>query len=272
VSVGSVAAKSRRAGQSPWVERLGRTGLVAQGVLYGVIAILAARVALGARDESPDRHGALREIAQQPFGKALLVVLALGFAAHALWRLAEAALDRDNEGIGPKGLAKRVANLGRAGWYGALCALTVAKIGGAGDSGGHEKKTTGGVLALPLGRWIVLAVGLGFLGAAVFNGYRAVTCKFEKKLKKDEMNEAEEAGATGLGIVGFLARGIIFGLVGAFLVKAAWEYDPKEARGLDGALLEVAQQPYGELLLGAVSVGLMAFALYCFVQARYRRI
>ena len=86
------------------------------------------------------------------------------------------------------------------------------------------------------------------------------------------MGEAEETAATGVGILGHLARMLVFGLIGLFLLKAAWEFDPKEARGLDGALMELAQQPYGGLLLGAVAVGLMAYALYCFVQARYRRI
>ena len=272
MSVGSIAAKGRRAGKSPWVERLGRAGLVAQGTLWGVVALLAAKVALGGREESPDRHGALREIAQQPFGQALLVLLAIGLAGYALWRLAQAVLDRDDEGEGAKGLAKRATSLGRAGWYAALCGLTVAKIAGAGDSGGNEKKTTGGVLAMPLGRYVVYAVGLAFAGVALFNVYRAVTCKFEKKLKKGEMNEAEQAGATTVGIFGHLARGVVFGLVGAFLLKAAWQFDPKEAVGLDGALLEVSQQPYGELLLGGVAAGLGAFAVWCLVQARYRRI
>jgi hypothetical protein len=270
--VGSVAAKGRRAGQSHWVERLGRAGLVAQGVLYGVIGILALKIALGAGDESPDKSGALREIAQQPFGEFLLIVLALGFGAHALWRLAEAILDSNDQGDGLKGLAKRLGYLGRAGLYGALCGLTIAKVLGTSDRGGNEQETTGGVLAMPLGRWIVLAVGLGFLAAAGFQAYRAVTCKFEGKLKMGEMNEVEEKGSIGLGIVGYTARAVVWSLVGAFLVKAAWEYDPKEARGLDGALLELAQQPYGGILLGVVSAGLIAFGLYCFVQARYRRI
>jgi hypothetical protein len=270
--VGSLAAKGRRAGQSEWVERLGRAGLVAQGALYGVIGILAAKVALGAREEGPDKHGALREVAQQPFGKGLLVALALGFAAYALWRLAQAVLDRNSEGEGAKGIAKRLGYLGRASWYATLCGLTIAKIAGAGDTGGNEQQTTGGVLAMPLGRWIVLGVGLACLGVGAFNAYRAVTCNFEKKLKKSEMSKVEQAGATGVGILGYLARGVVFSLVGIFLVRAAWEYDAHKARGLDGALLEVAQQPYGGALLGAVSVGLIAFALYCFVQARYRRI
>lgn len=274
MSTGTIAAKGRRAGKSPWVERLGRLGLVAKGVLYGVVGILAIKVALGGREQSPDRDGALRAIAEQPFGRGLLVLLALGLVAYALWRLAQAFLDRDDEGEGIKGLAKRAGAFGRAGWYGALAGLTVDRIfeGSAGGGGGSEKKTTGGVFDLPLGRWLVAAVGLAFIAAGLFNGYRAVTCKFNKKLKQGEMNDAEEAAATGLGILGHLARLVVFGLIGLFLVKAAWEFDAKETRGLDGALLEVSQAPYGGLLLGAVAVGLLAYALYCLVQARYRRI
>lgn len=272
MSSGTIGAKGRRAGKSPWVERLGRLGLVAKGVLYAVIGVLAIQVALGGRAESPDKGGALRTIAEQPFGKGLLVLLALGLAAYALWRLAQGILDRDSEGEGPKGLVKRAGALGKAGWYGTLCVLTVSTLVGNGSGGGNEQKTTAGVFDRPGGRYLVYAAGLAFLGAAGFNGWRAVTGKFDKKLKKSEMSKAEEKAATGVGILGHLARFAIFGLIGAFLVRAAWEFDPKKARGLDGALLELAQQPYGGFLLGAVAVGLIAYALYCFVQARYRRI
>ena len=103
VSTGSIAAKGRRAGKSPWVERLGRIGLVAKAVLYAVIGVLAIQVARGGREESPDKGGALRTIAEQPFGKGLLVLLACGLAGYALWRLAQGILDRDNEGEGLKG-------------------------------------------------------------------------------------------------------------------------------------------------------------------------
>ena len=274
MSEGTIAAKGRRAGQSPWVERLGRIGLVAKGVLYAVVALLAVKVALGGREESPDRHGALRTIAEQPFGKGLLILLAAGLAGYALWRLAQAILDRDNEGEGLKGLAKRGASLAKAGWYGTLCVLTVSTLigNGSGSGSGNEQKTTAGIFERPGGRYLVYAAGLAFLGAAAFNGWRAVTCKFNKKLKTAEMGDAEETAATGVGILGHLARMVVFGLVGVFLLRAAWDYNSKEARGLDGALLEVAQAPYGGLLLGAVAVGLFAYALYCFVQARYRRI
>ncbi len=267
-----MAAKGRRAGQSPWVERLGRAGLVAKGVLYAVIGIIAIQVALGADEKNPDKNGALRTIAQQPFGKALLVLLALGLAGYALWRLAQAILDRDSEGEGAKGLAKRAGNLAKGGWYGVLCVLTVSTLVGSGGGGGNEQQTTAGIFERPFGRYVVYAAGLAFVAAALFNAWRAITCKFNKKLKTGEMGDAEETAATGLGIIGHLARFVVFGLVGLFLLRAAWEFDPKKARGLDGALLEVSQQPYGRFLLGAVAIGLMAYALYCFAEARYRRI
>ena len=268
----TIASKWRRAGKSPWVERLGRLGLVAKGVLYAVIGILAIEVALGGREQSPDRQGALRAIAEQPFGKGLLVLLALGLAAYALWRLAQGILDRDSEGDGPKGLVKRGAALAKAGWYGTLCALTVSVLVGGNGGGGNEQQTTAGVFDRPGGRYLVYGVGVAFLGAAVFNGYRALTCKFNDKLKTGKMGDVEEKAATGIGVLGHLARFVVFALIGLFLVRAAWEFDPKEARGLDGALLEVAQARYGGPLLGAVAIGLLAYALYCFVQARYRKI
>lgn len=272
MSSGTIAARGRRAGQSPWVERLGRAGLVAKGVLYAVVGVLAVKVALGGREESPDRHGALRTIADQPFGRGLLILLAIGLAGYALWRLAQAVLDRDFEGDDAKGLAKRAANLAKAGWYGILCGLTVSVLVGNGSGGGSEQQQTAGVFERPFGRYVVYAAGLAFAAAAVFNGYRAVTCKFNKKLNTSQMGEAEEPAATAVGVLGHLARMVVFGLVGLFLVEAAWKYDPHQARGLDGALLEVSQRPYGSWLLGAVAVGLIAYAVHCLVQAKYRRI
>jgi hypothetical protein len=200
------------------------------------------------------------------------VLLALGLAGYAVWRLAQAVLDRDDEGEGAKGLAKRAGNLAKGVWYGVLCGLTLSVLVGNGGGGGNEQQTTAGVFERPFGRYLVYAAGIAFLGAALFNAWRAVTCKFNEKLKTGEMGDAEETAATGAGVLGHLARFVVFALVGLFLVRAAWQFDPKEARGLDGALLEVSQQPYGGVLLGAVAVGLLAYAAYCLVQARYRRI
>ena len=182
-------------------------------------------------------------------------------------------LDRDNEGEDPKGLAKRAGAIARAGWY---VSSPGSPWSGSSTRGAAEARTSSRPPpASSTSRSAATSstrAGLTFLGAAGFNGYRAVTCKFNKKLKTHEMNEAEEAAATGIGVLGHLARAVVFTLIGLFLLKAAWEFDPSKARGLDGALMEVAQQPYGGLLLGAVAAGLISYALYCFAQARYRRI
>ncbi len=268
----SLADKGRRVGRGRWVERLGRAGLVAKGVLYVVVAILAANVALGTGGEEADREGALRAIAAQPFGRGLLSLLAVGLFGYAIWRLAQGVLDRDLKGEQPSGLAKRAGVVAQGLWWGALGVLTVSKIVGAGSerASNKEDEATAGVLGLPFGRYLVFALAAGFLAAAAWNAYRALTGQFRKRLRTEQMDEAEETAATGVGVLGHLARFVVFGLIGLFLAKAAWQFDPDQTRSLDGALREVAVQPYGAFLLGAVAIGLSAYGLYCFVQARYR--
>jgi hypothetical protein len=257
---------------SPWVERAGRLGLLAKGTLYAIVGLLALQIPLGTGGETTDRQGALRTVAQQPFGEVLLLVLAVGLIGYAVWRFVQAFLDRGDEGTGPKGLAKRVGYLGRGALYLVSAGVAFAIVAGAGSGGGNEREEAANVMQLPLGRWIVGAVGLGFLAAGGYNVYRSLTGKFRKELREHEMGEKAIPGAIAVGVIGHAARGVVFGLVGIFLVRAAWQYDPDEAIGIDGALRKLAQGPYGELLLGAVATGLLAYAVYCFVQARYREV
>jgi len=269
---------ARRAGRGEGVEWLGRVGLVAQGVIYVLIGVLAAEVAIDGRDssEQPDKTGALRLVADQPFGTWLLSVLGIGLAAFALWRVAQAVVDREGKGDDASGLATRAGYLAIGLVYAALAVLAFTIVLGgkqsAGGSGGSEQKATAGLLGLPLGRELVFAVAAGFLAAAGWNAYRALGGDLDKHLKTGEMSKAERKTAVAIGAVGYLARAAVFGLIATFLAKAALEFDPKQARSLDGALLELAQQPYGPVLLALVAAGLTAFGLWCVVQARYREL
>jgi fumarate reductase subunit D len=252
-----------------WIDGLARAGLAAKGVSFVLVAVLAILVALGEGGETTDRQGALRTIAQHPLGKVLLLLLAVGFAGYALWRLADAVLDLRDEGDDAAGLTKRATSVAKAAIYAALLATTISVLLGSGGGGGKsEQKATGGVLDWPGGRELVLAAAVAVGAAAAWNLYRGVTRKFEEKLRG--MGEGVERAAVALGIVGHGARGVVFAIAAWFLAKAAIQFDPHEAVGLDGALARLAQEPYGKVLLGLTAGGLLAHGVYCLFEARYR--
>jgi Domain of Unknown Function (DUF1206) len=271
-----VRTTGRTVGHGDGVEWAGRVGLIAKAVSYALIGVLAIQIPLGQGGQAADRQGVLRQLASEDWGPAALIALAVGFACYAVWRVVEALVDRQHEGHDPKGLAKRARSLGLGVLYVASAAAAVALVlgssGSGGAAGGDEKQETARVLDWPAGRWLVLAVGLGFLADGLYNLYRGVTTKFRERLKTGEMSPGVERAAVTSGVVGHLARGVVFALVGVFLAKAAIEYDSSEAVGIDGALLKLAQHDQGPLLLGLVAAGLIAYALYCLVEARYRKI
>jgi len=266
---------AQEAASSPWTERLARAGLVAKGLSFGLVAVLALDVAISGTGKLEDRPGALRDVAERPFGRVLLGALAVGLAGYAIWRLVLAVLGRKLETGERESAPKRVADVARVvlyGWLAFLCAELVFDADEGSGQGNDETELTARILDWPLGRWLVGAAGLAVIGAGAFNLYRAVSQKFRKDLKEQQMKGEERRWYTVIGVIGHAARGVVFSLVGFFIVKAAWEFDPKEAIGLDGALAKVAHAEYGSLLLGAVAAGLLAYALFCFIQARYRRV
>lgn len=272
--VDAALAQGRRAGRSRWLGRVGRIGLVAKGMSYALVGVLAIALAAGVGGRATGRQGALEVLADEPWGRALILGLVLGFGAYALWRLAQALFDREGEGTDPPGLAKRVGYLGRAVLYGALAATAATLLDGTESETSETteaRQTTAQVLDWPAGRWLIGAVGVGFLVVAVFNAYRAFTQKFEEKWYVP-VGEGTKNVLAALGSVGLLARFVVFGLVGLFLVKSAYEYDPQEAIGLDGALRKLADGEYGQALLGALGAGVLCYAVFCFTEARYRRV
>lgn len=273
MSIATAHHAGRAAAHGDWVERAGRVGLVAKGVSYGIIGVLAIQMALGQGGQAADRQGVLRHLASESWGGAALVALAVGFAAYALWRFADAVFDRQREGDDAGGLAKRAKSFGIGVIYTASAAAAAALVRStSAGTGGSEQEETARVLEWPAGRWIVLAVAIGFVADGLYNVYNGVTEKFRERLIDGRMHGAVRTWAVRSGVVGHVARGVVFTIIGVFLGKAAIEYDPDEAVGIDGALLKLVEQPYGKVLLGLVAAGLIAYAIYCLVEARYRRI
>jgi hypothetical protein len=258
----------------PWVEPLARLGLAARGLVYAIVGILAVRIAM-AKPEEADRRGALEAVGRQPFGKVLLAVMAVGFAGYALWRFLQALLDTDNDGTDPKGLAKRAGYFARAVLYSAFCVSTLRFLMGSGrPSGGAQQQQdwTGRLLEKPFGQLLVVVVGLAVIGAGLRSGYRGVTGKYRKRLKTGEMDHITHKWVDEIAATGLLGRMAGFVLVGYFLIKAAVDYDARQAAGLDGALKRLGQAAWGDLLIVLVGIGLFAYGVYSCVEARYRRV
>jgi Domain of Unknown Function (DUF1206) len=256
--------------QSTAFEWLSRAGFVARGLIYLIIGVLALKVALGHGGKLTNQQGALHTVAHQPFGKLLLTLLAVGLGGYSLWRFVRAAL-----GHGPEGSDSgfdRVAAFGSGLAYGAMCVIAIEILLGAGSSGGNTKKTTAGVLGWPGGTWIVGIAGVLAIGIALYQAYQGLTKKFLENSKTGEMSPQVKTAISWLGTVGYLARMIVFGLIGIFLIKAAVDFNPRKAVGLDGALAKIVDRSYGPLALGVVALGLIAFALYSLADARYRKI
>ncbi len=249
---------------------LARAGLASRGVVYAVIGVLALKLALGDGGKSTNQQGALKEVAQGPFGKTLLVLLAIGLAGYALWRLARAALGHGQRQQDSGG--DRVAALASGIAYVILCVAAVRILIGANTGSGTPKEATGGVLDWPGGPVLVGIAGVIMLGVAGYQAYKGLGKKFLDDSETGRMSPRVRSAFTGLGVFGHVARAVVFALVGYGLIRAAVDYDPDKAVGLDGALRTVAEASYGPWLLALVALGLVGFAAYSVADARYRKI
>jgi uncharacterized protein DUF1206 len=254
------------------VQASARIGLVARGIVYGVVGILAFKLAVGAGGKAESQTGAMKTIGHQPFGVVLLIALAIGLAAYALWRLVDgiaASAPRDHGQ-----LQHRVSALASGIGYAVLCFVAIKILVGAqsSSSNGSARHATAGVLGWPAGPVLVTIAGLVVIGVGAYQGYKGIARKFEDESRVEQMGSGTRAAFAGLGVIGHVARAITFILIGYGLIKAALDYSPKSAVGLDGALQKLAHTSAGPLLLGIVAVGFIAFALYSIADARYHRV
>lgn len=259
-----------------WIEKLARLGYATKGIVYAIVGILAVKIAVYSGAEKADSAGALHAIAAQPFGQILLILIAVGLAAYALWRFVEAVLDPERQGGDADGVVHRLGYAISGLIYGGLAAeatlLIVDASKASGNSGDSTSDWTARLLQQPFGQWLVGIVGAGIIGFGFYWLYRAYSTKFRKKLDLGRMSQQQKTWAIRISRIGIAARGIVFVLIGSFLIQAARQYDPSKAKGTDGALHALAQQPFGKVLLAIVALGLIAYGIYMGIQARYRRI
>lgn len=252
-----------------------RGGFVARGITYGLIGAVALAIALGAGrlGAAPNQQGALELIAHAPLGRAALVVICAGLISYALWKFIQGIFGRGPEGGGDPELKDRVSNLAGGVCYVGFFALALRVLtGSSGNSSSQPKHAAAGVLGWPGGQVIVAVGGIVLIVISLVQLYDALRGEFTNDIKTQRMGEGQRKTLLLLGRVGLTARALVFGLVGYFLVRTAIDFNPSNAVGVDGALARLRHQPLGPWILGLVAAGLLVFAAYSLMEARYRRL
>jgi len=269
----SANESAKEVAQSRPVKIGARIGILAYGITHLLIAGLALQVAFGHGGEQADQGGAFEALAQQPFGRVLLWVLAVGFVATALWRLELAIWGFSYESDRTTNLRKRAVCGVKVVIFLLLAVLAgrTAAGGGGGGGGGEQQQATAGLLGLPGGQFLVGVVGIGIMVAGGSKIYQGWQQKFVNDMDLPSDKHARMV-AERTGQVGFIAKGVAIALIGVLVVIAAIRFDPNEASGLDAALKSLASQPFGPYLLIAVALGLVCYGVFCFFDARYHRV
>jgi hypothetical protein len=267
---------ARNAATGPWMTVLARFGYAAKGVVYLLIGGIAAKVAIGAGGAVTDQKGVLHTILDQSYGPILLGVVAVGLFGFALWCFIQAVFDTEGKGTTAKGLIARIGYAAVGITYAALAygAFQLVVGSGSGGKGSNASTQDGTALLLkqPFGRALVIIVGLLVLGVAGYLFYTAYAAKFQAQLNVATLPAQVKQLIIAVGRAGYAALGVVTIIIGIFLIVAALQHNASQAKGLDGALQELAHQRFGPVLLGVVAVGLFAYGVYSLVEARYRRV
>lgn len=256
-----------------WYERAARVGLMSKGVVYtlsGIIALMAALSFGNSQVGDAGKKGVFSFIEDQPFGRWLLLAVAIGLMCYTLWRWIQAFKDTEDKGSDRKGVAKRFAYFFSGLVYAGLAIYAFKEFIGASNSSNDSRQSwVATLLDKPFGVWLVAAVALFIMGIGVYQLFRAFTGKYKKYIRKG-LNQDAAKWIISAGIAGYSARGIVWLIIGWFFVKAALSSNAKEVGGSDTALKWLQDSAYGTILLSAVAAGLICYGLFMFIRAKYQ--
>ncbi len=257
-----------------WIAYYARFGYAAKGVLYGVSGLLALLEALDiSSGKTVGSTGVVKTIAGQPYGRAMLVMLAVSLVGYVVWRFIQAFVDPEHSGHDAKTIVRRVGYAVSGLVYASVAFSAVSILmrfsSGEGKTAQEWALT---VMTKPFGRWVVGAGGLFFFGMGCYYFYRAIKAEFRKQMKLHEMSNTEKTWATIAGRAGISARGMVYAVIGVFAMKAAWRLDPSQIKTTEGALAVFNNNPTDEIILSILGLGFIAYGVHMGFQARYRRI
>lgn len=269
-----VVKEMKEAVSSPLMETLTRLGYAVKGFLYVAIGFIAVSSALGKSSTPADQLGAIVEFSKFPFAQVLLWVILIGLISYSLWGVVRAVLDPFHKGKDLKGLMARGGYLVSAATYASFIVPTYQLIQGVrkGTGANATVEMVSKLMNMPLGPWLVAGLGVATVVAGFYQMYMGFKKDFDKQFDPYALSADQRKLAIEIGRFGTIARGIVFAVAGFFLVLAGYQANPGRARGFDGALDFLAQQPYGVWLLGIIALGLIALGLYAFMSAAWLKL
>ncbi|QMU29177.1 DUF1206 domain-containing protein [Adhaeribacter radiodurans] len=261
--------------QPHWITLFARVGLTAKGIVYclvGLMAFMAAFDLNGKTVQDTSKAGIFHFIQEQPFGKILIGLVALGLLCFAVWRFIEAFMDTEHKGTKPKGIGRRIGYafsgivyLGFA-FYAGKEAL--GKSSGQSGNDNTQQSLVHQLLDKPFGQWLVGALALGIIFLGIYQIYRAYSGEYLKKIQANQLRPEVQKLLLRAGKIGYTARGIVWGIIGFLFLKAALHANASEAGGTQNAFSFLENASFGSFLLGAVALGLIGYGIFMFVRAK----
>ncbi len=262
-----------------WVKRFARFGLIAKGIVYclvGLLAFMAAFKLNGNTSDDASRSGTFNFILDQPFGQVLLALVAIGLLCYCLWRLIQAVRDTDNKGSDAKGIGKRIGYAFSGILYGSFAVLAARMVmsngGNSGGGGDSRQMLADKLLEQPFGQWLAGAVALGIIGYGLYQFYRGFSDKYRKEVKSAGLQGDTEKLMIRAGKFGYMARGVVLVIIGYLFLKASINANPQEAGGNVSAFKFLQDSSYGSYLLGAVALGLICYGIFMFLRSKYQAV
>jgi hypothetical protein len=254
-----------------WVENFARTGIFAKGIVYCLIGILTSMTAFGLSGKKMDKEAAFKLIYDQPFGKTLLILIAIGLLGYITWRLFQAISDIDHEGKDSKAVFKRIGYGISALIYTAMAiyAFKLAVYGPSTGAGDTQKSYINNLLGYPGGNWILGIIGLLIMAGGFRQMYKGYSQEFMENVNFIRNEYADHFKKAG--IAGYISRGVVLAIIGYFFLRAGLNKNASEVHGTKGAF-DFLENNFGSVLMGLVALGLLGYGIFMFVKGRYQKI
>ncbi|WP_417887903.1 DUF1206 domain-containing protein [Zunongwangia sp.] len=253
------------------LKRIARTGYAAKGTVYAITGVLTFLAAFNMGGKQTGKFDTLNFLEKQPFGNVLLVLIAIGLICYVIWRFIQGFQDPENDANGKKGVAKRIGFFVSAIIYSALAVSAILKVINAGSSSSGSGSSSG-LLSGQTGIYVFIIIGVGVIAGGVEQMIKAYTKKFLNKFDYKSISEEKRRKVIkNTGLMGLIARAVIFFILGYFFIRAAITSNTSDIKGTKDAFSFLQNSSHGQYLLGAVAAGLVCYALYMFMMAKYRK-